>query len=138
FLPANDRGEQQKTRALGQGMDAGDDLLARLGSDRPTALRAVSLPDARVQHAQIVVDLRDGADGGARVLAGRLLLDADGGREAGQIIDVRLLKLAEKLPRVRRQRLDVPALAFGVERIEGERALARAADAGADDQAVAG
>ena len=39
-------------------------------------------PDARVEQAQVVVDLGDGADGRARVVAGALLVDRDGGREA--------------------------------------------------------
>jgi hypothetical protein len=38
------------------------------------------------------------------------------------------------LPRIGRQRLDIAPLAFGVDRIEGERRLARPADAGDDDQ----
>ena len=45
----------------------GEDLLARLGGDGPAALRAMALTDAGVEHAQIVVNLRDGADGRARI-----------------------------------------------------------------------
>ncbi len=67
LLAADDRGEDQEARPLRQGEDAGEDLLARLGGDRPAALRAVALADAGVQDAQVVVDLGDGADGRARV-----------------------------------------------------------------------
>ncbi len=66
--------------------------------------------------------------------AGRLLLDADGRRQAGQVIDVGLLQLAEELAGVAGQRFDVAALALGVERVEGQRTFAGAADAGEDDQ----
>ena len=51
-------------------------------------------------------------------------------------IDLRLVHAVEELPRVRRERLDVAALAFGVQRIEHQRRLARARNAGDDDQLV--
>jgi hypothetical protein len=35
--------------------------------------------DAGEEHAEVVVDLGDGADGGAGVFADGLLFDADGG-----------------------------------------------------------
>ena len=61
---------------------------------------------------------------------------------AGQMpsmrVDVGLLHPLEELARVRRQRLDVAALPFGVDRVEGERRLARAADAGHDDERAGG
>ena len=49
-------------------------------------------------------------------------------------VDVRLLHPLEELAGVGRQRLDVAALAFGVDRVEGERGLPRPADAGEDDE----
>ena len=42
------------------------------------------------------------------------------------MVDVRLLHHRQELPCVGRQRLHVAALPFGVDRIEGERGLARA------------
>ena len=56
------------------------------------------------------------------------------GADAVDAIDVGLLHPLEELPRVGRQRLDVAPLPFGVDRVEGERRLARSADAGDDDQ----
>ena len=91
----------------------------------------------RVEQAQVVVDLGDRADGRARVVAGGLLLDGDGGREPLDRVDVGLLHQLEELPGVGRQRLDVAALAFGVDGVEGERRLARAAEPGDDDQLLA-
>ena len=61
----------------------------------------------------------------------------DGDRPVDQI-DVRLLHLLEKLAGVGRQRLDVAALALGVNRVEGQRRLAGSGKAGNDDQLVAG
>ena len=81
----------------------------------------MALADAGVEDAQVIVDLGDGADGGARIAAGRLLLDADGRRQAGEVIDIRLLQLAEELPGVARQRFDVAPLPLGVERVERQR-----------------
>ena len=60
------------------------------------------------------------------------------GADAVDAIDVRLLHPLEKLARVGRQRLDVAPLPFGVDRVEGERRLARPADAGDDDQLAGG
>ena len=93
--------------------------------------------DARVQQAQVVVDLGDGADGGARVVRGRLLLDRDRRRQAFDVVDVGLLHHRQELPRVRGQRFDVAALAFGVQRVERERRLARARQSRDHDQLVA-
>src|SRR5690606_24860373 len=93
--------------------------------------------DARVEQAQVVVDFGDGADGRARVVRGRLLLDRDGRGEALDVVDVRLLHHAQELPGIGRQRLDVAALALGVDGVERERGLAGPGQAGDHDQLVA-
>ena len=61
------------------------------------------------------------------------------GHRRGQALDkihVRLLHLAEELPGVGGQALHVAALALGKERIERQRRLAAAADAGQDHELV--
>ena len=98
LLAADDRGEHGELRPGRQRQDAGDDLLARLGRDRPAALRAVPVADAGVEHAQEVVDLGDRADGRARVVAGRLLRDRDRRAQAADVVDVGLGHLPQKLP----------------------------------------
>ena len=98
---------------------------------------AVGGADARVEQAQVVVDLGDRADRRARVVRGRLLLDRDRRRQAFDRVDIRLLHHRQELARIRRQRLDVAALAFGVQRVEGEAGLAGAGQTGDDDQLVA-
>ena len=97
---------------------------------------AIRLADARVEQAQVVVDFGDGADGRARVVRRRLLLDRDRRRQAFDQVDVGLFHQLQELPRVGRQRLDVAPLALGVERVERERALARAGQTGDHDQPV--
>ena len=98
---------------------------------------AVGLAEPGVEDAQIIVDLGDGADGRTRALAGRLLLDADGRRQAADVLDLRLLHLAEELPGVGRQRFDVAALTLGVDRVQGQRTLARTARPAADGHLLA-
>ena len=66
--------------------------------------------------------------------AGAALLDRDRRRKTFDEIDVRFFHLIEKLPGIGGQTLDVTPLAFGIERIESERRLSRAAQAGDNDQ----
>ena len=90
----------------------------------------------RIEQAQVVVDLGDRADGGARVVRGRLLLDRDRRREALDHVDIGLVHQLQELPGIRRQALDVAALALGIERIERQARLARARQAGDHDEAI--
>ena len=92
--------------------------------------------DVGEEQPQVVVDLGDRADRRTRVRPGRLLLDRDGRRQAVDQVDVRLLHLLEELAGVGGQRFDIAPLALGVDRVEGERGLARPRQAGNDDQPV--
>ena len=60
------------------------------------------------------------------------------GREAVDVVDVRFLHLLDELPGVGRHAVEEAALAFGEEDVEGEGRLAGAAEAGDDDELVAG
>ena len=113
------------------------DDTGRVVIEHPTAV-AVLPPDTRVEHAQVVVHLGDGAHGRAGIRGGGLLLDGDGGREPADAIVAGLVHLAEELPGVGAQAFDVASLSLGVEGVEGERGLARAGDAGQDDQTLLG
>ena len=137
LLAAHDLRHDEQFRALRQLADLIDHLVDRLLRDGLTALRTVRMADARKEQSEVVVDLRDRADGRARVVARRLLVDRDGRREAVDLVDVRLVHLAEELARVRRERLDVAALALGVDGVEGQGRLARAREARDDDELVA-
>src|SRR5205807_575415 len=130
LLPAPlDGGHQIEPRALGEGQDFLDDLIGRLRADRNVTIGTVRLAEAGVQNAQVIVDFGDRAHGRARALAGGLLLDADGRRQAADVLDLRLLYLPQELPGVSRQRFDVAPLPLGVHGVQGERALAGAAGA---------
>ena len=91
------------------------DLFGGLARDGLAAIGAVRRADGAVNHAQIIVNFRDGADGGARRTRRGLLLDGDRRRKAFDGIDVGALHLIEKLARVGGKRFDVAALAFGVQ-----------------------
>ena len=132
----DERAEDEQPGALRQGQHLVDDLLDALALDG-VAGRAMRDADPREQQAQVVVDLGDRPDRGARVAASALLVDGDGRREPVDLVDVRLLHLAQELAGVGGQALDVAPLALGVDRVEGEAGLAGAAQAGDDDEPVA-
>ena len=134
---ADDGGEDRDALAGSERDDALDDLVGGLARDGAVAVGAVRLAYGRVEQAQVVVDLGDGADGGARGAGGGLLLDGDGGREAVDGVDVGALHLVEELAGVGGEGLDVAALALGVDGVEGERGLSGAGEPGDDGQRVA-
>ena len=113
-------------------------LVGGLALDLAAAFGAVRRSHAREQQAQVIVDLGHRAHRGARVLGGRLLVDGHRRRQPVDGVEVGLVHLAEELAGVARQALDVAALPLGVDRVEGEARLARAREAGDDDELVAG
>ncbi len=134
---AGQRGEDLEARAGRQCSHLLHDLLRRLRAHLAPALRAVGRADAGEEHPQVVVYLGHGAHRRARVSAHRLLLDRDRRAETADEVHLRLLHLADELPGVGRERLDVAALSLGVERIECQRRLAAAGDSRDHNQFVA-
>jgi len=133
----DDRRQELHARACGEGGDLVGNLLRALRLDGSAALRAVGHADARVEHAQVIEDLGDRADSRARVMAERLLLNGDGRGEAADVVDRGLLHLVHELPGVGGEAFDITPLPFGVDGVECERRLARAADTGDDHEPVA-
>jgi hypothetical protein len=124
--------------ALGHGQHGIDHLRYRLRGQRVVrVVDAVRGADARVQQAQVVVDLGHGAHGRTRVVRGGLLLDGDRRRQAFDHVHVRLFHQLQELARIGRQRLDIAALALRVQGVERQRRLAGAGQAGDHDQLVA-
>ncbi len=95
------------------------------------------LADTRKKNTEIIVDFGNGRDRRTRVVRARLLVNGNCRREADDLIDIRLLHRIQKLAGVGRERLDIPALAFGKNSIKCERRLARARKAGENDHFVA-
>ena len=126
--PSNSR------RAFGQRQQLACDDLGGLANDLLPALPADGPAHARIQQAHVVVNLGDGADRRARVADAVLLADGDRRANAFDLVDVGLLHPLEELAGIGGERLDIAPLPFGVNGVEGERRLARAADAGEHDQ----
>ena len=127
---AHQRREHHQPCADGLRQQMIDDLLRALPLYRLAATRAMRMADATVEQAQVVVDFGHSRHDRARIPARCTLLDRDRGRKRFNVVDLRLLHLVEKLPRVGGEALDIAPLAFGVQGIEGERRLAGTAEAG--------
>ena len=132
------RREHHHRRAFAEPQRLVDHLAHGLRLERGAVLGAVRHAGARVEQAQVVVDLGDRAHRRTRIVRGRLLLDGDGRRQPVDVVDIGLVHHRQELPGIGRQRLDVAPLALGVEGVEGERGLARPGQPGDHDQAVAG
>ena len=127
FARLDDRCEQRALAA--HAPDGCGDGFGRGLRDGLVVIRAMRDGDLRVEQAQVVRDLGDGGDRGARAGARRALLERDGGRNAGDGVDVGARHRRQELARVRRERLEKAPLSFGEHHVERERALAGAARA---------
>ncbi len=112
-----------------------DDALRRIPPHLRAAAAAVQSGRAGEQQLEMISQLGHGAHGGTRGAHRVGLIDGDRRRNALDAIDLRAIHAVEKLPRVRRESLDIAPLAFGVHRVEHQRALARPRNAGDDDNA---
>ena len=128
------RGQHLEPGAFGQLQDVVDDLLGGLADQPFAGLGIVGDADAGVEQAEVVVDLGDGADGGARVARRGFLVDGDGRGKPLDEVHVGLVHLTQELAGVGRKRFDVTALALGVDGVESEGRLARTGQAGERDQ----
>ena len=126
---AHHRGHHLDTGALGQGQYLVDDLIHRLAAYLLAAVGAVGRTHPGPQQTQIVVDLRHRAHGGARVLAGGLLLD---------VIHVGLVHLPQEHTGVGGQALHIPPLTLGIDGVKGQGALAGAGKARQHHQLIPG
>ena len=134
---ADHGGEQIAAHPLLHRHDGIDHVLHLLRLDRLAGGGGIGRADAGEEKAEVVVDLRHRADGGARVLRRRLLLDGNRGAEAGDVVHVRLAHHVKELPRIGRQAFDIAPLPFRIDRVEGEAGLARPGQPGDDRQLVA-
>ena len=77
-LAATDYGSQQhQLAAFRQGERLIDHLRDGLGFQINRVVRAARRTGACIQQAQVIVDLGNGTDGGARVVGGRFLFDGN-------------------------------------------------------------
>ena len=118
---ADDWGKNLELGAVGKFEDSVDNLLRGLALNDGPIDRAMWNADAGIEQTEVVVDLGNGSDGGTRVAGGRLLINGDRGRKTLNEVDIGFVHLTEELTGIGRQRLDVAALAFGVDRVECKR-----------------
>ena len=135
---ADQRGQHHDPRPLGPRHQRLEDLLGRLLADRRTAAGATRLAQPRVQQPQVIVHFGDRRHRAAGIVAAGALVDGDRRLQALDEVNVGPLQLMEKLPGVDRQAFDVLPLPLGIERVEGQRTLARAAGTGNHHEPVAG
>ena len=133
----DDRRQQHDSATFRQLGHLVDHLADDLGVERGPVLGAARLADAGEEQAQIVVDFRDRAHGGARVVGRGLLFDGDGRRQPFDVVYVGLLHYREELASVGREGLHVAPLALGIERVESQRRLAGTGQSRDHDQPVA-
>jgi len=114
------------------GFERGGDFVRPLLGYRLVAYWAVRAADSSEQEPQVVVDFGYGPDGGTRVPGRGFLVNRDGRRQALNAVHIRLVHDAEELPGIGGEGFHIPALALGVERVKGERALPRPGETGYD------
>ena len=119
-VPGLHRREQQHVVGIVLLEYARDDLRAGLGAGRHVAFGAVGDAQTGVERPKVIIYLGDGTDGGPGTSAGPFLFDANRRRESGHLIHSGFLDLSEKLSRIGRERLDIPALSFRIDRIQGQ------------------
>ena len=78
LLAPHHRCQQLIAGALRECEDLIDHLIDGLRANWPITLRAVRFTSATEQQAQVVLNLCDGADRGAGIVAGGFLIDRDG------------------------------------------------------------
>ena len=137
-LAVDDQGRQQADVATAVACENGrDDAVGALRLHGGTVVHAVLGAELDVEQAQEVPDLRGGADGRFAAAAAQALLDGDGGRDAVHRIDLGPAGGLHDGARVGVEAFEVAALAFVEQNVEGQRGLARTADAGDDVELAA-
>ena len=86
--------------------------------------------------AEEIVNFRNGAHGGPGILSGGFLGNENRGTQAGNLVNIRLGKLPEKLSGETGEAFDVPPLPFGVQGVERQRRFSASAYAGEADEPV--
>ena len=137
FAVTCQRRQQHELGVFGQGHHRVHHLRHALRLQRQVVVGAVRGAGTGKQQAQVVVNFGHRAYGGAGVVAGGFLLNADGGRQALDQVDIGLVQTAQELTGVGRQTFHVAALALGVQGVKRQARLARARQAGDHHQLVA-
>ena len=136
FLPSNNRCQEKVRLLIGKLLYLFNHLIARLRCDLTLACGTKPGTDPSEENSKKVMDFSNRPHRGSRVVTCRFLTDRDRWTETGKKIDVRLRELTDKLPGVRGQTFEIAALAFRVEGVKGERALAAPRNTGEANELV--
>ena len=131
---AHERTEQQALATFEAGQDQGRDLFVGIAHHFGAAGRRIGTRSPRIQQAEEVIDFGDGPHRGARVGARGLLLDRNDGTQALDALHLGFLQDAHEMLGIGGKGVHITPLPFRIERVEGERGLAAAAQAGHDDE----
>ena len=113
--------------ALRQRAEPTEYLFGSVLGDRSTALAAVKLTDLGEKKLQVIVDLGHGAHSGTGVLDRVGLINGYCGRDAQNLIHSGLIHSVQKLPGIGGKALHITTLPLGIQCIESQAGLARAA-----------
>ena len=116
----NNRRQDISSTSLTSLEDFIGNLICCLALNNATALRAVRSTHASIQKTQIVVDFCYGTHGRARISGSGLLVNGHRRRKAINRVKVWLIHLSQKLTGIAGQRLNVAALSFCVNGVEGK------------------
>ena len=129
---ADERGEDIDLSVLIVGHDHINHLFFGVLHHLLAAHVRVSLAGTREQQTKVIVYLGRRTDGRPRVLVRCLLLDGDDRRQSCYLVYIGSLHVPEEVAGVCREGLDVPALSFGEDGVEGQRAFPRTGQSGED------
>ena len=132
------RSQQIHAASLVVLQDEVDDLVFAEPYHPFAAQVAECLAGTCIEQSEEVVDLGGGAHCRARIVVHRLLLDADHGRKARNLVHIGAFEVAEEVTRIAREGLNVAALAFGIDGIKCKRRLSRTRKTGHNSKAVTG
>ena len=138
LFAAHHGGENLKPSPIRQGHHPVDHLVDGLGGNAAVAVGTVGFPGSSVEEAQVVVDFRHRAHGGAGVVGGGFLVDGNGGTQPLNGVHIGLVYLAQKLPRVGTEGFHIATLALGKNGVEGQGRLAGTGHPRKHHQLVAG
>ncbi len=123
---AHDGRKQLNLGAFRQGKHGLHHFIHALLADFPPAYGAVRDTRTGIQKAQIIMNFRHRAHGGARVSGGGFLIDGNGRGQPFDQIHIGLIHLSQKLPCIGRHAFHIAALTLCIDGIKGKAAFARA------------
>jgi len=105
-------------------------------SNWSATLIAVNESAPRIEQAEVIIDFGERTDSASGIGSATALVNSNGRLQAGDAIYIGSVELPEKLPGMKRERLDVLPLSFSEDGIESERTFPAAARTGNDDELI--